>query len=228
MKLWLSIDDFNHETYDRIWRSATDPAQRSVDGSVRRGAEGHAWRRPRVALLAAAVISTGVAIGPTSWVTSQFDVFEPSNAPDMTGAVVVAHLRQHDGSILEIAEKLVSSGSAGQALRCVATRPAAPGDPVAAPSDPLSFAGSAFCTHLDTIAATSEWKSDGSGSLLAHLPDGAVRLELRAGTATWEPTSSDGSWAIFSLPPGSIPDRTSATVVALDAQGTIVDQEPVH
>jgi hypothetical protein len=170
-----------------------------------------------------AAISTGAAFGPTSWVTSQFNKFNVFEAPNMSSAVVVAHLRQHDGSLLEIAEKLVSFED--QVLRCVATRPAAPADPVAAPTDPLSFAGGAFCTPPNTIPATSAWEGDGSGSLLAHLPDGAVRLELRAGTAAWAPTSSDGRWAIFILPPSSIPARMSATVVAIDAQGTVIDQD---
>lgn len=227
-----SLDDADHASYDRIWLAtlarSTVAMRPTSDRWQGTGVRRRATRVPIVALVAAAAISLAATVGPTGWITSQFSVFEPSSAPDMSGARVVAQLQQHDGSALEIAEKVIRPTGGGAALRCVATRPAPPTDPVAAPLDPLSFGGAAFCSHLDAIQAESVWQPDGSAALLAHLPPGADHLELRAGNGSWPPTSLDESWAIFSVPAGSIPPGTPVTIFALGATGQTIAEERVH
>ena len=163
----------------------------------------------------------------SDWIQSQLDRFRGSSEVDMRGAVVVARLRQHDGSVLEIAERTIPATAKAPVLRCAALRPPPPADPVMAPRDPLSFAGSASCTDLSTMAYESTWQDDGSVALLARRPDGADRIELRSGATTWGPASSDGAWALLTLPPGSLPPEATAALVARDATGAIVSTEQV-
>jgi hypothetical protein len=208
------------------------------DAVVRGSADAQPARRPRsrarlALIMAAAVLALGATFGSRDWITTQFDTFKAAPAVDMRGAVVVARLRQHDGSVLEIAEKTLppltgeSPAQASPAMRCVALRPPAPADPVMAPLDPLSFGGSAFCSRLDAMAAESVWQNDGSASVLARRPDAAVSIELRVGGSSWRPSAADGPWALFTVGPGSIPSRAIGELVALDAAGRPLTTEPI-
>jgi hypothetical protein len=194
-------------------------------------------RLPRgryAALFAAGALALGATFGSHDWISSQFDTFRASSGIDMRGAVVVSHLRQHDGSILEIAEKTVppvvdaNPVQSTPAQRCVATRPPAPADPVTAPADPLSFGGDAFCTALSTMASLSAWLDDGSASMLARRPDAAASIEIRLGSSVWQPSSADGPWVIFTVGPGSIPPHATVELIALDASGHPVATERVE
>jgi hypothetical protein len=183
-------------------------------------------RARSLVLVAAAAVSLGTVVPQLGWVDAQFDRFHASVGVDMADATVVAHLRQHDGTVLEIAEKTFATAGA-PTMRCVAIRPPAPADPVAAPSDPLSFGGDAFCTRVGTMGAVSTWQDDGSGSLLARRPDRAAGIELRAGASSWKPSSADGPWALFTVGPGSIPPDAAVSIVALDLSGHEIATEPV-
>ena len=100
--------------------------------------------------------------------------------------------------------------------------------PVAAPSDPLSFAGSAFCTDPSTMAFESTWQDDGSVALLARRADKADGIELRVGSTSWTPSSADGPWALFTLPAGSVSRDATVELVALGADGSAVATEEVE
>ena len=186
-----------------------------------------------MAVAAVAVVSLGAVYGSYDWITSQGRTFDPSPGVDLSGAAVVAHVRQHDGSILEIAEKIVPAHAdpvalrSSPALRCVVTRPAPPADPVAARTDPLAFGGDAQCSHLETMSFESSWPGDGSASVLARRPDGAGSIELRAGAMSWQPSSSDGSWVLFNLAPGSVTSGVPVDVVALGSSGRVVQTQRI-
>ena len=210
--------------WEGVLRAAADTPARPP--ALRRFAS----RLPRgryVAALAVAGIALGATFASPDWITTQFGRFRGSNFVDMRGAVVVAHLRQHDGSSREIAEKVVPATAKTPAMRCGAIRPPAPADPVAAPSDPLSFAGSAFCTDPSTMAFESTWQDDGSVALLARRADKADGIELRVGSTSWTPSSADGPWALFTLPAGSVSRDATVELVALGADGSAVATEDV-
>jgi hypothetical protein len=211
--------------------AASEPRRRRREAP--RSFERVSLRGALVAVAAVAVVSLGAVYGPYDWITSQSRTFDPSPGVDMAGAAVVAHLGQHDGGILEIAEKIVPAHvdpvplRSSPALRCVVTRPAPPADPVAARVDPLSFGGDAQCSHLETMSFESNVLDDGSASVLARRPDGAERIEVRAGSSSWQPSSSDGSWVVFDLPPGSLASGVPADVVALDRAGRVLETQRI-
>jgi hypothetical protein len=210
--------------WDAVMRSAT------TGRSPRRG-----FARGRYAAVAVAgAVVLGATFGTHDWIAQQFDAFRANGGIDVRGAVVVAHLRQHDGSPLEIAETIVPAYVDSNPLRsvpaqrCVAARPLPPADPIAAPEDPLSFAGEAFCTLLGTMSVAVVWQDDGSAAMLARRPDAAASIELRFGSSSWRPSSSDGQWVLFTLPAGSAPSpRDAFQVVALDAAGRPVATQRV-
>jgi hypothetical protein len=186
-------------------------------------------RRGRYLAFAAAVlVAVGATLPQLDWVSAQFDRFGASSSVDMRGAPTVATLEQHDGSRLQIAEKTFSANGTTPSMRCVAASPPPPADPVSAPDDPLAFSGFASCTHLDVIAFRSQWDDDGSASVLARRPDDAAAIELRSDAKTWPPSSSDGRWTLFWLPPGALGPGSHVDLVALDAAGATISSEHVH
>jgi hypothetical protein len=212
-------------------------AVRSGDGSARLR---RSRRRSRQGLLVGltllSVLSAGAVYGHyDDWIASQVRIFHPSGASEIKigDARIVAQLQQHDGSTLEIAETIIpphvdaNPERSHPVERCVATRPAPPADAIAAPADALSLSGSAFCTTLETMAFESNWLADGSGVVLIRRPDNAQTVQLRGGDVAWQPTSADGHWALFVLPPNSLVDGIPVEVDALGATGSVTDTQRI-
>jgi hypothetical protein len=71
-----------------------------------------------------------------------------------------------------------------------------------------------------TVEATRQ--DDGSAALLAHRPDGTTQIKLRQGAVSWSPSSTDGAWVYFDLPPGAVKAGPPLALVALDSSGRVI------